>query len=63
MDLFKDWAKEFWNDEDGLQTLEIMLIIAVLVVIALAFRERIIEWVNALLDFGDGQISDFQSED
>lgn len=54
------WVKGFWDDEDGIQTLEIMLIIAVLVVIALLFRERIMGWINDLLDFGDSNIQDFQ---
>ncbi|RDW21799.1 hypothetical protein CWR45_02255 [Oceanobacillus chungangensis] len=54
--------KNFWNDEEGLQTLELMLIIAVIVVIALLFRDQIIGWVNDLLKFGDGKIGEFQTE-
>lgn len=53
------WGKKFWNDEEGLQTLEMMLIIAVIVVIALLFRERIMGWINSLLDFGDRQVDQF----
>ncbi|WP_280772014.1 Flp1 family type IVb pilin [Salipaludibacillus daqingensis] len=60
MDTFVSWMKDFWNEEEGLQTLEIMLIIAVLVVIALMFRDQIMGWVQDLLDFGDDQIQDFQ---
>ncbi|WP_096186956.1 Flp1 family type IVb pilin [Evansella halocellulosilytica] len=59
----KNLMKDFWNDEEGLQTLEIMLIIAVLVVIALAFREQIMGWVDDLLQFGDDNINDFQQND
>lgn len=42
--------KKFWNDEEGLGTLEIILIAAVLVAVALLFREKLTEWVTSLLD-------------
>lgn len=41
------WTR-FWREEDGLGTLEILLILAVLVVIAVVFRKWIISWVNDL---------------
>jgi Flp pilus assembly pilin Flp len=50
------WIKSFWQDEEGLGTLEILLIVAVLVAIAIAFREYIISWVNKLFDQSDGQM-------
>ncbi|MFD2630922.1 Flp1 family type IVb pilin [Oceanobacillus kapialis] len=63
MQKFKNACKRFWKDENGLQTLEIMLIIAVIVVIALLFRENIMGWINELLDFGEGEIQDFKSNE
>lgn len=51
MNMIKESIKNFWNDEEGLQTLEIMLIIAVIVVIALLFRDRIMGWIEDLLNF------------
>ncbi|MBP2077502.1 Flp1 family type IVb pilin [Oceanobacillus polygoni] len=60
MNMLKESIKNFWNDEEGLQTLEIMLIIAVIVVIALLFRDRIMGWIEDLLKFGDDNISEFQ---
>ncbi|MDP5274098.1 Flp1 family type IVb pilin [Chengkuizengella axinellae] len=42
--------KKLWNDEEGLGTLEILLIIGVLVAIAIVFRKWIISWVNTLFD-------------
>ncbi|MFD2046161.1 Flp1 family type IVb pilin [Ornithinibacillus salinisoli] len=54
-----NFMSEFWNDEEGLQTLEILLIIAVVVFIALLFRETIIDWVNTLIGFGNDNINDF----
>ena len=62
MNKITTWFKGFWNDEEGMQTLEIMLIIAVIVVIALAFRKNIMAWVNSLLDFGTSKVNEFQSE-
>lgn len=60
--MIKESIKNFWNDEEGLQTLEIMLIIAVIVVIALLFRDRIMVWIEDLLNFGDKNIGEFQQE-
>lgn len=60
MNQLTDFFAKFWNDEEGLQTLEMMLIIAVIVVIALAFRTQIKEWVQNLLDFGSSKVSEFQ---
>nr|WP_188496380.1 Flp1 family type IVb pilin [Pullulanibacillus pueri] len=51
--------KHFWEDEEGLQTLEIMLIIAVIVVIALMFRDKITSWIQKLFDVGDKNIDQF----
>lgn len=62
MNMIKESIKNFWNDEEGLQTLEIMLIIAVIVVIALLFRDRIMVWIEDLLNFGDQNIGEFQQE-
>ncbi len=36
-----DWLNQFWEDEEGLGTLEILLIVAVLVAIAIIFRKWI----------------------
>lgn len=55
----KQFIQKFWNDEEGIQTLEIMLIIAVIVVIALMFRTQIIEWVERLFDIGNEKIEQF----
>lgn len=48
--------KDFMKEEDGLGTVEIVIIIAVLVAIALIFREKIVGFVSAITDkiFGDG---------
>ncbi len=39
----------FWEDEEGIGTLEILLIVAAIVIIAIAFRNYIVEWVKNLL--------------
>ncbi|MDQ1909219.1 Flp1 family type IVb pilin [Paenibacillus sp. GD4] len=49
--------KRFWKEEDGLGTLEILLIVAVLLIIAIAFRKWIMKWVKALFDSADAQVT------
>ena len=41
--------KEFWEEEDGIATVEILLILAVLIIIAIIFRTAIIKWVKNIL--------------
>lgn len=59
MGKFKSFMTKFWKDEEGLQTLEILLIVAVVVAIALLFRKTIMEWVNKLIGFGNNNIDSF----
>ncbi|GIP44535.1 hypothetical protein J45TS6_29940 [Paenibacillus sp. J45TS6] len=40
----------FWKEEDGLGTLEMILIIGVIIVIGLIFKNQITAIVNKLLD-------------
>lgn len=51
-------VKDFWKEEDGLGTVEIVVIIAVLVGIALIFRDAIINFVVGIMKsvFGDDSI-------
>lgn len=41
--------KRFWQEEEGMGVVEILLIIAVLIIIALLFRNVIIDWVKDIL--------------
>ena len=41
--------KKFWQEEEGITTVEILLILAVLVIIAVLFRNTIIKWVESIL--------------
>lgn len=41
--------QEFWTEEDGIATVEILLILAVLIIIAIIFRKAIVEWVNKMI--------------
>lgn len=49
-------GKHFWQDEEGMGTLEILLIIAVIVIIAVAFRKWIMRWVDSLFKKADTEI-------
>lgn len=41
--------KKFWQEEEGITTVEILLILAVLVIIAVLFRKTIVQWVENIL--------------
>lgn len=49
MTLFAESVRGFWRDEDGLGTLEMILIIAVLIAVVLVFREEIVKVVKDLI--------------
>ncbi|WP_117168152.1 Flp1 family type IVb pilin [Paraliobacillus sediminis] len=46
----------FWNDEEGMGTLEILLIVVVLVAVALLFSDQLTSWVEKLLENIDTKI-------
>lgn len=50
--------KSVWRDEAGIGTLELLLILAVLVVIAIAFRKWIMQWVGNLFQKTDSSINE-----
>jgi hypothetical protein len=52
--LGKAW-KSFWRSESGLGTLEIILIIAVVIIIALLFKDWIIKLIERLMGKADDQ--------
>ncbi|TMV50260.1 hypothetical protein FE783_11955 [Paenibacillus mesophilus] len=51
MSLFKQRLSHFWQEEDGIGTLELLLIVAVLVIVAVAFRKWILSFIKKL--FGE----------
>lgn len=57
--LIASLVKSFLKEEDGLGTVEIVVIIAVLVGIALIFRDAIINFVTGIMKsvFGDDSIT------
>lgn len=56
LDRTKSGLAAFWREEDGLGTLELLLILAVIVVIAIAFRKWIMRWVGALFHSANTEI-------
>jgi Flp pilus assembly pilin Flp len=55
MKKLKRGLKRFWRSEEGLGTLEVILIIAVVIIIALLFKDWIIDLVNKLMGKADDQ--------
>lgn len=54
--------RDFLREEDGLGTVEIVLIIAVLVGLALIFKNAIVKFVNNILGNIEGQENEFNPE-
>lgn len=52
--------KSFMQDEEGLGTLEMLLIVAIIVVIAIAFRKWIMKWVKELFDRAETDMNDIR---
>ncbi|MFC5401504.1 Flp1 family type IVb pilin [Cohnella soli] len=46
---------ELWEDEDGLGTLELVLIAAVLIIMAILFKDWILEFLGNLMDSVEGK--------
>lgn len=45
----KAMLKRFWHEEDGMGTIEVVIIIAVLVAVALIFKDGITKFVKDLM--------------
>ena len=45
----RNFLRRFWHDEDGMGTIEIVIIIAVLVAVALIFRDTITAFAKDLM--------------
>lgn len=45
-----DLMKQFWEEEDGMGTVEIVMIIAALMCIALLFRKQIMKFAGDIMD-------------
>lgn len=52
MSKWKNWL----SDDRGIGTLEIILIVAVIVIIAVAFRKWIIAWIQKLFDSSNDEL-------
>ena len=46
----KELWKRFWQEEDGVEVIELVVIVAILMAVALIFRNRITVFVNDLAD-------------
>ena len=47
--MLKTW-KDFWKEEDGMGTVEIILIIVVLISLVIIFKEQLNDLVNDIFD-------------
>jgi Flp pilus assembly pilin Flp len=58
----KERIANFMQDEEGVGTLEMLLIIAVILIIAIAFRKWIMQWVNELFQRTNENVMDTLNE-
>ena len=61
--MIKQNLVRFWKEKDGLGTLELLLILAVIVIIAIAFRKWIVKWVSELFNKADSEITNTNFND
>ncbi|MCW3793663.1 Flp1 family type IVb pilin [Paenibacillus sp. LS1] len=59
MEVLKNKVSAFWKEEDGLGTLELILIIGVIIIIALIFKDQIKTLVTDLLKKVDTKSNEF----
>lgn len=45
-----DLFKRFWTEEDGMTTVELVIVVAVLMVVALIFKDGIVKFINQLMN-------------
>ena len=57
MDNIKREAKKFWNDEDGMGVVEVVLITIVLVGLVVLFKKQITDLVNSVLSKMTNQVN------
>ncbi|WP_127584523.1 Flp1 family type IVb pilin [Paenibacillus koleovorans] len=63
MRIFKSMLVKVWREEDGLGTLELLLIVAVLVIVAVAFRKWILSFIKSLFGQANEELNDAGTKD
>lgn len=58
MKRWKTLMHNVWHNEEGLGTLEVLLIVAVLVAIAIVFRKWIVAWFQDIIGKANGNLKD-----
>ncbi len=55
----RSFLSGFWRDESGLETVEMVILLVVLVSIAFAFRKTLVNWFNGFIQDTQSQAKDF----
>ena len=42
------WLKNFWEEEDGMGTIEMILIIVIIIALVITFRKKLTSLINTL---------------
>lgn len=63
MDGVKRQLMQLWEEEDGIGTLELLLIVAVLVIVAIAFRKWILAFIKKLFGEANQELENTGAKD
>ncbi|WP_019153860.1 Flp1 family type IVb pilin [Robertmurraya massiliosenegalensis] len=58
MKKMKEMVMKFWNDEEGIGMVEILLILAVIITLALIFREQITAMVTKIFQSNNDKMDE-----
>jgi Flp pilus assembly pilin Flp len=58
MQKIKEMVKKFWNDEEGIGMVEILLIVAVIIALALVFKKQIMDMVDNMFTKNNEKMKD-----
>lgn len=52
------WLKSFWEEEDGMGTIEMILIIVIIIALVIVFRKKLKALINTLFTRINGDIKE-----
>lgn len=57
----KQFILDFWNDEEGIEVIEVIIILAVILVVAVALRDKLDEWKDSIFTKIDESVNSIGS--
>ena len=57
----KQFMLDFWNDEEGIEVIEVIIILAVILVVAVALRDKLDGWKDSIFTKIDESVNSIGS--